>query len=103
MSVASVVALMAKLGITHPPAAANATILASGKFSWLDLPFLLLGNAVAIVTAIAINNLSDKRQYPTFWHLGVGGFVNMMKKLMPSPTTLSKADHGDESDSIEEV
>lgn len=65
------IAAMVKLGITHPPAGASALLFATGQYGWDNMAWVLLGNFVAIVVATFINNLSDKRQYPTYWGLGV--------------------------------
>lgn len=64
------VSAMSKLGVTHPPAGAAALIWASGRFRWAHVGTLLLGNLVAIGTATFINNVSDQRQYPTYWGIG---------------------------------
>jgi hypothetical protein len=65
------IALMTKVGCTHPPAAAAIVALFSGgSFSILTVIVLLFGNLVAIVLAIVINNLSEQRQYPVYWQLG---------------------------------
>ncbi len=69
---------MAKLGITHPPAGAACILFASGDFGWGDLGIFLSGVSIAIVTAVCINNLSSKRQYPTSWYL-----INKAKKALP--------------------
>lgn len=70
--VASTVAigLMVKCGFAHPPAGALAVLVSSGKYSWAMYGFTLLGTTLSILPAILVNNLSDKRQYPTYW-----GFV----------------------------
>lgn len=63
------VATMAKLGVTHPPAAASAAIFASGLVNWPSMGFLLFANCIAVILAATINNLSSRRQYPTYWGL----------------------------------
>lgn len=61
---------MARLGITHPPAGAAAVVFAAGKpMRWDLMGVFLIGVCVAIFNAVVINNLSDKRQYPTSWPL----------------------------------
>lgn len=67
LAVSLTVAVMAKLGITHPPAGASAMIFATGKFDWRSLPSMLICYLVALVCATFFNNFSDKRQYPSFW------------------------------------
>ena len=73
LATSSVIALMARLGISHPPAGASALLISSISanqddcLDWTILPLLLLGNVIAILTATLINNLSDKREYPTSW------------------------------------
>jgi CBS-domain-containing membrane protein len=61
------VAVMAKMGVIHPPAGAEALLFASGNFGWGNMLFVLVGNVIAIGAATVINNFSDYRQYPTFW------------------------------------
>ena len=61
---------MARLGITHPPAGAAAVVFAAGKpMRWDLMGVFLIGVCVTIFNAVIINNLSDKRQYPTSWPL----------------------------------
>lgn len=64
------IALMAKLGVIHPPAGAGALLFAAGKFHWNQVGIMLMANCVAIVCATFFNNWSSKRQYPTFWGIG---------------------------------
>ena len=61
------IGLMVKCGVTHPPAGAHAVLLASGKYNWGLYGIGLLSTFIAIVPATLINNLCDKRQYPTYW------------------------------------
>jgi CBS-domain-containing membrane protein len=61
------VAAMAKMGVIHPPAGAEALLFASGSFGWGNMLFVLVGNIIAIGASTIINNVSDYRQYPTFW------------------------------------
>ncbi len=64
------IGLMVKCGFTHPPAGAHAVILSSGKFNWAFYGVGLFSTVFTVVPALLINNLSHKRQYPTYW-----GFV----------------------------
>ena len=66
---AIVIPCMARFGIIHPPAGAAAVVFSSGKYGWEHMGIFLSGVAIAISTAVAINNWSDKRQYPTSWFL----------------------------------
>ena len=68
---------MSKLGIIHPPAGAAAIVFASGKVRWAHFAIFLSGVAITIITAVGINNMSDRRQYPTSWYL-----VNKAKKSL---------------------
>lgn len=62
------IATMCKMGITHPPAGAAAAIFASNdNFDGVFFGLMLLGNVIAISTAIFINNLNDKKQYPMYY------------------------------------
>ena len=69
---ATAIAAMAKLGLTHPPAGAAAFIYiaspAAATDGWLfALCPLLAGNVLCVLMATAINNLSEKRQYPLYY------------------------------------
>ena len=70
--VASTVAigLMVKCGFAHPPGGALAVLIASGKYNWTMYGFTLVGAVLSMLPAVIVNNLSNKRQYPTYW-----GFV----------------------------
>jgi CBS-domain-containing membrane protein len=65
------IAVMARCGVIHPPAGAAALLFASGDFGIVHMVLLLLGNVVAIVIGALINNLSEKRQYPTYIAMGL--------------------------------
>ena len=66
---AIIIPAMAKLGIIHPPAGATAIVFSSGKVRWEHMGIFLAGVAISIITAVGINNMSHKRQYPTSWFL----------------------------------
>jgi hypothetical protein len=61
------IGLMVKCGVTHPPAGAHAVLLSSGEYSWVLYGIGLFGTLVSIIPATLVNNLSLKRQYPTYW------------------------------------
>ena len=67
---ATAIALMHKAGLTHPPAGAVTMLMittpASATWRWVLTP-LLAGNVLCILVAIAVNNVSSKRQYPIYW------------------------------------
>jgi CBS-domain-containing membrane protein len=63
------IAGMVKLGWTHPPAGASAMIFASVGLGWESMVFMITGNMIAIGIATIVNNLSDKRQYPSYWSI----------------------------------
>jgi CBS-domain-containing membrane protein len=67
LAAAIAIAAMVKLGITHPPAGASALLFSTGEYGWGNMMFMLVGNIMAVLTATIINNMSYKRQYPTFW------------------------------------
>ena len=67
LAVVMAVGCMAKIGVVNPPAAANAFVFASGSWGYTNRVVALFGNVVAIMCAVLINNVSDKRQYPSFW------------------------------------
>lgn len=66
------IALLAKMGLTHPPAGAAAMIFSTGNQGLPQVATMLVGNVVAILCGTIFNNLSRKRQYPTFWASGIG-------------------------------
>ena len=49
---------------------AGALLFAAGRFTWIQVAMMLMGNCVAILCSTVFNNMNDKRQYPTFWGLG---------------------------------
>jgi len=55
----------ARLGIIHPPAGAASVVFSLENFRSEDMFFFLGGISIATLTAVVINNLSDKRQYPS--------------------------------------
>jgi CBS-domain-containing membrane protein len=63
------ISVMVKCGVLHPPAGAAALLFSSGNHTWAQVGMMLMGNVVAIICAVFFNNLSDRRQYPTFWGL----------------------------------
>lgn len=67
---ATAIALMHKAGLTHPPAGAVTMLMistpSSATWRWVLTP-LLAGNVICILVAIAVNNVSSKRQYPIYW------------------------------------
>jgi CBS-domain-containing membrane protein len=58
---------MVVLGIPHPPAGAHAVIYAGGGYGWMSYMLVILASILTVVPATMVNNLSEKRQYPTFW------------------------------------
>ena len=58
---------MVKLGITHPPAGAFSVIFAQGQHNWGFYGIAVLCSVISIIPAIIVNNMSQKRQYPTYW------------------------------------
>ena len=62
------IAAMTRLGVLHPPAAANAvTYVSRGRVDWPGYGIVVACTAVAVLPAILINNLSHRRQYPIYW------------------------------------
>lgn len=61
---------MVVLGIPHPPAGAHSVIYASGQYNWAFYSLVILASVISIIPATLVNNLSSKRQYPTFWGYG---------------------------------
>jgi CBS-domain-containing membrane protein len=73
------VSAMVKFGFTHPPAGASALLFSTGLLGWTNMVVLLIGNVMAIGVATIVNNLSDRRQYPTYW--GLGTIVQIFRPL----------------------
>ena len=71
LTTALAVAAMVRLGLTHPPAGAAALLFALAPQRWQGshLAIVVLSNVIAVGMATILNNVSDKRQYPTFWGL----------------------------------
>ncbi|WP_309122501.1 HPP family protein [Paenibacillus sp.] len=62
------VALMHLTRTTHPPAGADPIVVIMEGSPWLFLLTPVLAGSLAIVlTALVINNLDQRRKYPTFW------------------------------------
>lgn len=61
------VAAMCRLGIPHPPAGAHAVLYASGSNKVELYGIVVMCTVVSCICATIINNLSEKRQYPTYW------------------------------------
>jgi hypothetical protein len=80
LGVATGVAIMTKLGIAHPPAAAAMVAMLDhyrpGETTFgssvMAAAVLLLANVVAIIASIVVNNLSEQRQYPVYWAMDAG-------------------------------
>ena len=80
------IALMTKLGLAHPPAAAVIVALFSQRdFSIVSGAFVLAGNLIAICVAVLVNNLSEKSQYPIYWGFG---FQATMQSLAAHTTQM---------------
>lgn len=77
LSTALAVAAMVRLGLTHPPAGAAAFLfaLAPKVLRGSHLGVLLLCNLICIGMATVLNNLSDRRQYPTFWGFPLDRYI----------------------------
>jgi len=92
LAVVMAVGCMAKIGVVNPPAAANAFVFASGSWGYTNRVVALFGNVVAIMCAVLINNVSDKRQYPSFW--------GIPPILQCSPSKVSKNHQPDPIESL---
>jgi len=74
------IAMMALLGIMHPPGGAIALVFAMGGYHWGHLLLTLCGCYLAIFVAVIINNLNGRRQYPQYWHFGAS-FENLFSRF----------------------
>lgn len=63
------IGVMVKLGVTHPPAGAHAVLYASGQYNFGFYALVVLSSAISVIPATIVNNLSSKRQYPTYWSM----------------------------------
>ena len=63
------IGVMVKCGVTHPPAGAHAVLYASGKYNFGFYALVVLSSAISVIPATFVNNMSSKRQYPTYWTL----------------------------------
>mmetsp|Transcript_31891 Transcript_31891/g.80576 ORF Transcript_31891/g.80576 Transcript_31891/m.80576 type:complete len:571 (+) Transcript_31891:186-1898(+) len=72
---ATAIALMGKLGVTHPPAGAACLIYVSaplgsrvGSLGWMFLLMPVLASAlITLLMGMIWNNMSKRRQYPLYW------------------------------------
>ena len=71
---------MVKLGIPHPPAGAHSVIYASGLYGWKFYFLVVLSSIISVAPATMVNNLSQKRQYPTFWDYVPSYFMTRIKR-----------------------
>lgn len=66
-AITSMLSDFARFGVIHPPAAAAAMVFASGNKTWAHMGIFLVAVCLSIVMSVTINNMSEKRQYPTSW------------------------------------
>lgn len=80
---------MVKLGVVHPPAGAHSVLYASGKYNFGFYGLVVLSTAISVIPATLVNNMSSKRQYPTYWGIhetfswllsGVGDALGYVRK-----------------------
>lgn len=67
VTTALAISTMYKLAVIHPPAGASAAIFSLNDHTVVDFAFILVGSVIAILIAIPLNNLNDKRQYPMYY------------------------------------
>ncbi len=72
------IAVMVKLGLTHPPAGAHAVLYASGKYNFAFYALVVVSTVISIIPATLVNNMSRKRQYPIYW-----GFPSFLTTRSP--------------------
>lgn len=89
---AATVLLTTKLGIVHPPAGATAVIFAGSPRSWGHMATFLLAYFIVICCSIFVNNLNDKRQYPTYW--GIGSFKDYIMSFVKNDKDAEKESQG---------
>ena len=59
--------VVCRFGIIHAPSGAAAIVFSMSQYSVEHNLLFLAGTFIAIGAAIVINNLSDHRQYPTYY------------------------------------
>ena len=84
------IGVMVKCGVTHPPAGAHAVLYASGKYNFGFYALVVFSTVISVIPATVVNNLSVKRQYPTYW--GVTPNCLTLQRLWSSKTTSRKGD-----------
>ena len=82
---------MVKCGLTHPPAGAHAVLYASGKYNFGFYALVVLSTIISVIPATVVNNLSIKRQYPTYWGFIPTWLYVKLKRLWSSLSTENKA------------
>mmetsp|Transcript_46717 Transcript_46717/g.69085 ORF Transcript_46717/g.69085 Transcript_46717/m.69085 type:complete len:83 (+) Transcript_46717:1887-2135(+) len=48
-------------------AGANSVLYSSGDFDWMFYFLVVFASIISVAPAVVINNMSKKRQYPTYW------------------------------------
>jgi CBS-domain-containing membrane protein len=68
LSLATAIALMQILRVSHPPAGSNPFIvfLSGAGWDFLIIP-TLVGASLLVLITLLINNLSNSRSYPKYW------------------------------------
>jgi len=74
LAIALSVSIMAKLGVVHPPGAASSVLFLQGH-DWISMAYMIGCYLVAIASASYFNNLSTRRQYPTYWFPALDSYV----------------------------
>lgn len=78
------VGLMSKLGVPNPPATGSAVFFAeNAELGWRNLAWFLVGDLIVVIVAALLNNLSTKRQYPSYWGIGIM-IENVKAALLPN-------------------
>lgn len=87
VTTALAISTMCKLAVVHPPAGAAAAIFSLNDHSVVDFAFILVGSVIAILMAILVNNLNEKKQYPIYYaFIGekwAGKLSKLFKKCLP--------------------
>jgi hypothetical protein len=63
------IGVMQYLGLTHPPAGAAAIVFSHLDYGWVHLLLFEAGVVISVLASTIVNNLNEKRQYPTYWNL----------------------------------
>eukprot|EP00986_Skeletonema_menzelii_P006729 scaffold2550_cov153-Skeletonema_menzelii.AAC.17 len=90
VTTALAISTMCKLAIVHPPAGAAAVLFSLNDHSVVDFAFILVGSVIAILMAILVNNLNEKKQYPIYYAFMGEKWARKLSKVLCFPCSKKK-------------